>query len=103
MIKHKKIDNSILRRPMLPVLALVVGGAALVVSAILAVTLVGVKNDLGVYSIQQMKNAIHDNYWTGRLEFCYERELNPCSADVLDAWNKAYPEDTFSSVPPSSV
>ena len=102
MIKHKNIDNSILRRPMLPVLALVVGGAALVVAAILAVSLVDTRERLDSYSKQQMYNNSSSSYWTSRLSFCYDNSLNPCTDEVIEAWNKAYPDDTFSLTPPQS-
>lgn len=87
---------------MLPVIALVVASAALVTSAILAMTLTGMRDNLRVFGDQQIRNDISNNYWTTRLEFCYERNLNPCTGDVIDAWNKAYPDDTYNSVPPSS-
>jgi len=100
MIKHKKIDNSILRRPMLPVLALVVGGAALVVAAILAITVVSLRDNIYTLGDQQMKNAINESYKTSRLQFCYDNELVPCTDDVIEAWNKAYPDDTFNITAP---
>lgn len=40
MAKHKKNNHSVLRRPMLPVLALFVAAAALTVAAILSIVVV---------------------------------------------------------------
>ncbi len=100
MIKHKKIDNSILRRPMLPVLALVVGGAALVAVAILLVAVVGERDRLNTLYDQESQHALTNSYQTQRITFCHDNELSPCTDDVLEAWNKAYPDNTFSVTAP---
>ncbi len=101
MAKHKKNNHSILRRPMLPVLALVIGAAALTVAAILSVTVVHERDRLNKLYSQESQHSLENLYWTHRTMFCYENNIRPCAADEITEWNKAHPDDTFSVVVPT--
>ena len=85
---------------MLPVLALVVGGAALITAAILLVAVVGERGRLDALYSQESQHALDSWYKTSRLSFCYERNLNPCVDNVIEVWNNVHPDDTFTIAPP---
>lgn len=87
MIKRKN-SHSILRRPMLPVLALVVAAAALTVAAILSVVVVNERDRLNMVSSQEAQHALENYYWTQRITFCYDNNIHPCSLDTITTWNK---------------